>query len=377
MSGAPKKRWKYWLRLTLSLGLSALFLYLAVASLGTCPSGADCIEGRCTVVSGVCSAERPCQSCVDWSNLPAQLRDVSLSSIIVFSVFFLLVHATRLVRWYYLLRPLGLKRFYPALHAGAIGLAAIIVIPLRLGEFVRPYLIARDTEVPLPAALGTAVVERVIDGLSVTLLLFVTLATVQTRADEPAVVWTAGIISAGIFGTVMAVLLFSWWQREATIRVLRRFGNVFSEGLTEKALGLLEGFLDGVASLRAGGDLYQFLSWTVLYWIINALSLVYLANAFGLELGWWEGFAVMSMLVIGIMVPGGPGHIGTFEFFLQTSLGLFVAVNEMPERVLAFVATLHVLQFLVQVLFGIPFWLVDGVTGRRARLRRLATAQEA
>jgi hypothetical protein len=44
---------------------------------------------------------------------------------------------------------------------------------------------------------------------------------------------------------------------------------------------------------------------------------------------------------------------------------------------LAFVATLHVLQFLVQVLFGIPFWLVDGVTGWRARLRRLATAQEA
>ena len=277
-----------------------------------------------------------------------------------------MVHGTRLLRWYYLLRPLGLKKFRPALNAGAIGLAAIVIVPLRLGEFVRPYIISRDTHIPMSAALGTAVVERVIDGLSVTLILFLTLFTVTTRADAPAVVWTAGVISLAAFSSIMTVLMLCWWQRQRTIAILRTIGNKVSAKLTQKLLALLDSFLDGVASLRTGGDLYRFLFYTILYWIGNALTLTYLANAFGIELGVWEGFAVMSMLVIGIMVPGGPGHIGTFEFFLQAGLSLFVAVSLMPEKVLAFVATLHVLQFLIQVLFAIPFWLADGINLRRA-----------
>lgn len=362
---AMSHRTKYWLKFLLSLGLGGFFLYLAINSLGGCPAGTECIDGLCRSANDACDVNA-CRNCVDWSTFPSLLSEVSLGGLALFSLGFLLVHCVRIWRWYYLLRPLGLKEFKPALKAGAIGLAAIVIIPLRLGELVRPYLISRDTKIGMSAALGTAVVERVVDGLLVTLMLFVTLAIVPSRGDAPGVVYTAGTISALVFSGVMGVLLFSWWQREGTIRVLRAIGNRVSTTLTEKLLGLLEGFLDGVAALRAGGDLYRFLGTTLLYWAVNGATLTYLANVFGLEITLWEGYAVTSLLVIGIMVPGGPGHIGTFEFFLQTGLALFIAVDTIPGQVLAFIATLHVLQFLIQVIFGAPFWLVDGLNLKKA-----------
>lgn len=362
-----------WVKFGLSIGLSALFLWLAFASLGGCPDGLDCVEGACvapgTDPAAQCAAdaEVACPSCVDWSHLPDQLGDVSLVAVLLFVLMYTVVHGVRIWRWYYMLRPLGMRRFGPALSAGAIGLAAVVIVPLRLGELVRPYLIARDTDVPMSAALGTAVVERVIDGLVVTGMLFVLLLTLPTRADGPAAVWTAGTIAAVIFVSTSIVLVFAWLKRGPTLRVLEAIGNRISRGLTTKALALLEGFLDGVATLRrAGRDLAGFTATTALYWVLNAASMAYLAQAFGLELGVLEAAAAMSILVIGIMVPGAPGHIGTYEYFFQAGLAMFIAVDAQPERVIAYIATLHVLQFLVQIVLGAPFLLMSGVSLRRA-----------
>lgn len=363
-----------WVKFGLSIGLSALFLWLTFASLGGCPEGLSCVKGACVapgddpaVACGTAEEGQVCASCVDWANLPAQLADVSLGSLLFFVLVYAVVHVLRIWRWYYMLRPLGLRRLWPAVNAGAIGLAAVVIVPLRLGELVRPYVIARETDVPMSAALGTAVVERVVDGLVVTGLLFVMLLTLETRADSPAAVWTAGTISAVVFVATSVVLVFAWARRGPTLRVLESIGNRVSRGLTVKALGLLEGFLDGVATLwRSGRDLGGFTLTTLAYWVLNAASTAWLAQAFGLELGFLEALAVMSILVIGIMVPGAPGHIGTYEYFFQAGLALFVAVDAQPQRVVAYIATIHVLQFLVQVGFGAPFLLASGISLRRA-----------
>lgn len=359
------------LKFGLSIGLSAFFLWLAVRALGGCPDGLSCVDGACVAPgqdpTECAAAAESCPSCVAWNDLPGQLANVSVWALIAFSLMYGAVHFIRIWRWYYMLRPLGLRQFVPALNAGAIGLAAIVIVPLRLGELVRPYLISRDTRIKMSSALGTAVVERVVDGLVVTGMLFVTLAVLPKSGEQPAVVWTTATIAAAIFVSASLVLAFAWWKRAATLRFLARIGNRISAGLTRKVLGLLEGFLDGVATLAGGrSNLGWFLFTTVLYWAFNGASMVYLANAFGLELGYFEGLAVMAILVIGIMVPGAPGHIGTFEFFLQAGLSLFVAIGEAPMQVVAYIATLHILQFLVQVVIGAPFFLVSGVSIRRA-----------
>ncbi|HEX4353256.1 MAG TPA: lysylphosphatidylglycerol synthase domain-containing protein, partial [Polyangiales bacterium] len=81
----------------------------------------------------------------------------------------LLATFLRTYRWIYLLRPinprLSAKR---VLGIGSIGFAAILFAPLRVGEFVRPWLLAQDREVFFVEAAGTVVAERVVDGLLLT-----------------------------------------------------------------------------------------------------------------------------------------------------------------------------------------------------------------
>ena len=73
----------------------------------------------------------------------------------------------RAQRWRVLLRPVGDVPLYPALSATAIGFGASAVLPLRLGELVRPALLGRRAGVGLSAALSSVVLERLFDVLLV------------------------------------------------------------------------------------------------------------------------------------------------------------------------------------------------------------------
>lgn len=334
---SEQKHGKLAIRFALSLVIGGFFLYFSVVNLP-----------------------------IDWEALPSQLASVNPWALVGFAVGFFFVHIIRIRRWFYLVRPLGQTDFKPVFHAGAIGFAALMMLPFRLGELLRPYVLSKHGQVSMSTALGSAVVERVVDGLAITLLLFVALTTQPTLEAQTGVVWTAGIISGVIFGSTLIVLLLCGWKRELTLRVLRRIGEPISKGLTDRALGLLRGFLEGVRSLHGGPDLLLFLALTVLYWGVNGATLAFIAQAFGLSIGLWQGMALLSILVIGIMIPGPPGHVGTFQYFMRLGFSLFIVVETQETAVFACVATVHVIQFVIQIVSGLPSWFLYGFSLRRA-----------
>src|SRR5579885_1290552 len=79
----------------------------------------------------------------------------------------LLTLVIRAQRWRVLLRPVGEVGFEPSLSATAIGFGASAVLPLRLGELVRPALLGRRARIGLSPALSSVVVERLFDMLVV------------------------------------------------------------------------------------------------------------------------------------------------------------------------------------------------------------------
>ena len=72
----------------------------------------------------------------------------------------------RAQRWRVFLRPVGRIPFHPALSATCIGFGATMVLPLRLGEFIRPALLARRVGISVSAAFSSVVLERLFDGES-------------------------------------------------------------------------------------------------------------------------------------------------------------------------------------------------------------------
>src|SRR5688500_3077074 len=97
-------------------------------------------------------------------------------------------------RWQSLLQPIGHARFRTAFRTTVIGFAATFLLPARVGEVLRPYLLARHEHLNPAAAFATVIVERLLDLCTVLLLFSVALFTAGVEVGRETE--TAGVVAA-------------------------------------------------------------------------------------------------------------------------------------------------------------------------------------
>jgi uncharacterized protein (TIRG00374 family) len=287
----------------------------------------------------------------DFSGFGERLRKVELLPLFGYVGLFAAAHVLRVVRWGVLVRALGPIRWRDVFTAGCVGYMCISVFPLRLGEFVRPYLVRGRGGVTASGALATVVVERVIDGLLFVGLFFVFLS-ILPPSGNPAVdaVKLTAYLAGAVFLTVLIVLIAAYARRAWTVALLERIGNRVHPGLTKKALGLLDAFLDGLKVLPDRRRLTAFFLMTVVYWVALGVGMRWMGLATLIpDLSYPGGFALLAVLTVGIMVPAGPGFTGTFELALKGGFALLVLAPESLENVALYTIMLHVVQLAVQV----------------------------
>lgn len=314
------KRSSTYLNLAVSLGIGVLFCWLAFRE-------------------------------VKFDELKASLSNVNYWYVGLYLLAYLIVHAIRLWRWSFLLAPLGHVPFKRVMSVGSVGFMAIVLLPFRMGELVRPYLIAERGKIRISSVLGTVAVERIVDGLLITLLFFVAVAF--TDVPVPDAVWGASYLSLAIFGSSLTALLFTIWKRELSNRIFYFCFSWISKRLAKRLVGILNGFIDGLAVFPDYRQLLRFLGVTVLYWGLNGLAMLLMLKAFHIHLPTSAGFVLLSTLVIAIMIPGAPGLAGTFEIGVAVTLVTIFGIDKSVNG--AFTLVLHLSQLLVIVLPGLLF----------------------
>jgi glycosyltransferase 2 family protein len=290
------------------------------------------------------------------------------------------------VRWRLLLRPVAPVSSARALSAVLVGSAAILILPLRLGEMARPYLIARTKQVGVLAALGTVVAERIIDGLILALILGAALLTVPTLSPLPAQVvgipvavsairgyaWTFLLVFSAAF---TAIVVFHS-ARELATKLLRGILGRFSPKLAAFVALRFESFSDGLSFLRNRAIASRYLLETAVYWFTGALSYWVLGYGTGVVhadqsvMTFGEACAVMGVLGIATVLPGPPGLLGLFQAGVYAALTMYF-----PERVVtgagsAYVFLLYVLQMAFTlttalVCVGLEAWMAKRQGARR------------
>ncbi len=280
-----------------------------------------------------------------------------------------LIHWLRVLRWKPLLDPYASVPIRVLNRVGAVGFMATVLLPIRMGELTRPLMLARQgsghVPVPVGAGLGTIAIERVLDGLLVTGLLFVVLFEVHpdTLARHPGVqqgAWAA----AAVFGTALGGLVATLVARDFTLRMTRLILGAVSKNLAEKVVDLVTHFVDGLAFLKSPWHVLQFVGLTVVYWGINGLGIWLFARGFGVHMDVLGGYAMMACLVVGMMIPNPPGSMGIFWNFLLLPAGLY-GVNEDAPRTIAFALGLWLAQTAQVTAFGAWGWWSDGRARRR------------
>jgi uncharacterized membrane protein YbhN (UPF0104 family) len=99
----------------------------------------------------------------------------------------------------------------------------------------------------------------------------------------------------------------------------------------------------------------RFFVLTAAYWGLNALGMGLLARGFGFELTFVQSCAVLGVLVVGVMIPAGPGMVGTFQGAIVIGLGLFAPVSAVATRGMAYANVLWAAQVGQTVALGVAF----------------------
>ena len=230
-----------------------------------------------------------------------------------------IIQYARVWRFGYLVRPFARPDFAALFRIGNIGMFAVFALPIRLGEFVRPFMIKREYGVSMSAGLGSVAAERVIDGLCVTLGFFI--LTRSGFALPPALA-EAGIGALLVFAGAAFALGVVLFGHEKGAGVLRRVVSIASPRVADKLVGMLVSFADGLRALTDLRILGAYMFFTLVFWFLTGVANYVLFLALGIPLSFPLAFVMTALTVIALMLPAGPGMIGTVQAAVVWGLGL-------------------------------------------------------
>ncbi|HMJ51976.1 MAG TPA: lysylphosphatidylglycerol synthase transmembrane domain-containing protein [Polyangiaceae bacterium] len=295
---------------------------------------------------------------------------VSVPSTIAFTLIFILWHSLRATRWRHLLAPLADVPLRRIIAVSWIGFGATLLMPLRAGEFVRPYMIRQKGKVSMAAATGTVGAERIIDGLYLTLVLGICLQFAKPFDPLPdhigklqipvaAVPFYAYISLAGFVCAFALMGLFYWRPLLGHKVVEKTLGIVFPR-FAKKAADFVARTADGLKFLPSLRHFGPYMLETTLYWFANGFGTWILARGCGIEsITLIQAFVVMGVLGIGILVPAGPGVFGAFQASVYAALAMFFPDEVVLGPGVAFVFLLYVIQFAWHILTAGFFLIID------------------
>jgi uncharacterized protein (TIRG00374 family) len=305
------------------------------------------------------------------------LGRVAVPGLLGFVLCQVVCNVLRTYRWVFLLRPIApAVKPTRVMGIGMIGFSAIFLAPLRMGEVVRPYLLAQDGEVTFMQAAGTLFAERVIDGVMLMVMAGTAMSLAPTVSPLPTslgdiplplvtvrgAVYTAALAFTGLF-LVMVAFYAARQQARAVTRWLVGF---VSPRLADWAASTLERVADGLSFLPSRSNLVSFVGCTAIYWAAAVLGYFLLLHAANLPATPTQAASTVGVLGLGSIVPAGPGLFGAFQIAGFSALAMFFPLEHVRSDGVAVVFIAYVVQLALtclQLLVG--FLLI----GRRAQSR--------
>jgi uncharacterized protein (TIRG00374 family) len=342
---------KRWIKLGLSLAITGVSFWWTFRHMW---------EPSITCTTPDCTYTR-------WFDMWLSLKNANYVLLLPYLGVLTAIHLFRTWRWGNLLSGLEKVKFGPLNEASGIGFMMLIVLPFRLGEFARPFLIAERSNIRRSAAMTSVVLERIVDGIVMAVMLMVLAHSLPGDSADLAYVRAGANLMFLIFFGGLVFLLLARWQHDRTLGLLRALFSKVSPKLADKVVYVVDGFVGALKQLPDKKNLAGFFFFTAAYWALNGWGMSLLANAFDCSGGAagcqpmhvtvYEGYVLLAVLIIGMMIPAAPGSAGTFQAFIVLGLGLFLPKAVVNSSGVAFANVLWITQILQQVLFGVALML--------------------
>ncbi len=265
---------------------------------------------------------------VDLRDVATHIGDANPWLVLAMVPFQILGLWVRAVRWRWMSlslspEPLPLRALF---RATALAFMAVNVLPFRLGELARPWLLAQETDVRGAAALGTLVLERALDFTCGSLLGGIVLLG-HAQVMPPWV--SSGAVIFAAFTCVPIALVVALRVNEAgTLRLVDALLRPFPFALRERVMDLVSEVCRGLAGLRGWRATSRVVLHSALLWGI-VLPAPFLLGLFAFDIEMpprqllLATFTTNVFVALAVAAPSAPGFFGVFHFACREALGLF------------------------------------------------------
>lgn len=228
------------------------------------------------------------------------------------------------------------------------------LLPFRLGELGRAFLLGRKANLPFFQVLSSIVIERSLDVAMAVGIVLCTLPFV-VGAD-----W-AGEAAFGAGGFILLVFIFLFLVARNRQKALTIFENLSQRWSILRKLGskALPAFFDGLEVLTDGKRFITAVTWMICNWLVAIVQYTFYVYAFFPEAKLLWGAFGLGVVALGVAAPSSPGSMGVLELALVGGLSLFGAE---PSTALGCAITIHFFQYLSTGLLGAYALSQDGET---------------
>ncbi len=264
----------------------------------------------------------------------------------------------RSVRWRLLLPPDSAPTTTLA-RALLIGLTVNNLLPARLGEAARAYVLNRWRGVPVGATVASVVVERVLDGLTLAMFLLVAVGTI---ASAPAYLMTVGLLVGGAFVAGACLLAAIVGQPRAVLATLRFATRPCPPRIQALAERLTLGFVNGLGLVHGWSMLFNLAFLSIAAWLLEIGVFYVLMFGFSFPASFSTAILGGSAANFATLVPSSPGYVGTFDGVLVKVISDVLGGLVEYEEVLAYALVTRLVLFLPVTLAGVALMSQEGLS---------------
>jgi uncharacterized protein (TIRG00374 family) len=306
----------------------------------------------------------------NFGEMKLKLQHANWNWAILALLFGFLSNIFRSLRWNMLILPLGYKpKLVNTFGAVMIGYMANLAIP-KLGEVTKCAVLNQYEKAPINKLFGTVVVERIIDVLTIFLLLGVVVIFEFDKMSsfsieyifKPMGIKFQNFISQGttyyiIVGISLVAIILLLWFITTKFKGTRSF---------IKLKFLIRGFVAGINTIGRMENRNLFIVYTALIWFLYMLmsySCFFCFQATS-DLGF---VAALTIMVFGGFGWAAPiqGGVGSFHFFVTQSLILF-GITE--DNALAYAILSHATQVFAMLGLGLIMLLILPIVNRKKKV---------
>jgi glycosyltransferase 2 family protein len=293
---------------------------------------------------------------VDFNRVGENLKQANYYWIVLSLIFSLLAFILRARRWQLLIHPLGFHpTFWHTFHALMIGYMANIALP-RIGEVTRCVVLGKKEKIAVDKLIGTVIIERTIDFLSILIFLILIIITSESLINK----FLKESIFMPLREKVLSVVNIPWelWALLVLIAVAAMYLMIrYRKSLRKfrffaKIFDVVKGVITGLKTITNLNRKWEFIFLTIGIWLSYAIMtwVVVFCLKNTSNITFWDSLIILVVGGLAMSVPVQAGF-GAFHWAVAQVLIVMHGINR--EDGFSFAILSHESQIIFEILVGL------------------------